>query len=282
MRQRQSRRQHPRHVDAAGPRGAVEREVASGTVSLRPDEDGRGGWTVLIDGIAHSHLDPDDPTRLDFEYMRWTGDLLDVLTADPRDPLRVAHLGGAGCSLPRYVAATRPGSRQIVFEVDPGIVEVTREVFGMRSTRALRIRVEDGRKGLESLPPESQDVVLRDAFVGADVPPHLRTRQFLETVTRVLAPSGVYVANLADKPPLSRARAEAATVLEAFEHVALVAEPAQFKGRRNGNVLLLASAHGLPVAPLVRRLACGAVRARLMTPGEVRGFSAGARPYEDG
>ena len=62
------------------------------------------------------HLD--DPTRLEFEYVRWTGDLLDVL-APEGEPLHTVHVGGAGCTLARYVAATRPRSRQVVLENDP-------------------------------------------------------------------------------------------------------------------------------------------------------------------
>jgi spermidine synthase len=258
----------------------VQQAVDSGTLQLVPDGDGRSGWTVVINGVANSHLDLDDPTRLDFEYMRWIGDLLDVMAA-PDEPLRVAHLGGAGCTLPRYLAATRPDSTQIVFEVDAGVVQATREAFGLRSSRRLRIRVGDGRDGLTGLAEDSLDVVLRDAFVGAAVPGHLCTTEFLTEVRRVLVPDGIYLANLADTPPLTLARAEAATALGCFRHVALIAEPAQFKGRRNGNVVLAASAAELPVGPLTRRLASGAVRARLLVGPEVRGFCGGARALTD-
>ena len=98
----------------------------------------------------------------------------------------------------------------------------------------------------------------------------------------MLNDGGLYVANLADRPPLRQARAEAATALDVFAEVALVAEPAQFKGgRRHGNLVLLASDGPLPEQSLMRRLASGAVRARYMTPQEVRGFAASARPVRD-
>ncbi len=254
--------------------------VATGTAALVPDGDGRNGWTLMVNGVPSSHVDLDDPRRLDFEYVRWIGDLLDVLAPDG-EPLHVVHLGGAGCTLARYVAATRPLSRQVILEVDPGVVDVARRAFGLRSSARLRLRVADARHGLADLREGGHDVVIRDAFAGAAVPAHLTTREFLAQVRRVLAPSGVYVANLADAPPLANARGEAATALASFRHVVVVAEPAQLTGRRYGNVVLAASDGDLPVAPLVRRLASGAIRARLLDTPEVRAFASGHRPWSD-
>jgi spermidine synthase len=154
----------------------------------------------------------------------------------------------------------------VVLEIDPGVLDLARTAFGLRSSAHLRLRVADAREGLADVRPQSQDVVVRDAFSGATVPTHLTTRQFLAQVRRVLVPGGVYVANLADAPPLGLARGEAATALAAFGQVALVAEPAQLTGRRYGNVVLAAS---------------GAVRARLLDTAEVRAFASGHRPWED-
>jgi SAM-dependent methyltransferase len=254
--------------------------VDTGRAELLPDGDGRRGWTLVVNGVPSSHVDLDDPTRLDFEYVRWFGDVLDVLAVEG-DPLGVVHLGGAGCTVARYVAATRPGSRQVVLEVDAALLELARRAFGVRSSPALRLVAGDARAGLGGLRPAGYDVVIRDAFSGASVPGHLTTAEFLDEVRRVLAPGGVYLANLADDPRLSAARREAATALGSFAHVALVAEPGQLHGRRYGNVVLVASDDDLPEEPLGRRLASGAVRARLLTTDEVRSFASGHRPLRD-
>ncbi len=256
------------------------RTTATGTVALVPDGDGRHGWTLLVNGVPSSHVDLDDPLRLDFEYARWIAALLDHLPGEG-EPLRAVHLGGGGCTLPRYLAATRPGSRQRVFELDPGVLDAAREAFGLRSSKLLRLLVADARAGLATLPDGAVDVVIRDAFAGTLVPRHLTTRQFLAEVVRVLDPAGVYAANLADRPPLAHARDEAATALAAFRHVALVAEPAQFTGRRYGNVVLFGSRRPLPIPELVRRLAGDPVRARLLGTAQVRDLVAGRRPLED-
>lgn len=252
----------------------------TGRVELLPDADGRRGWTVVVNGVPSSHVDLDDPTRLDFEYVRWFADVLDAL-APEGDPLRVVHLGGAGCTVARYVAATRPGSRQVVLEIDGAVLDVARQAFGLRSSPALRLVVADGRAGLADLREHGYEAVVRDAFAGAAVPAHLTTAEFLDEVRRVLAPGGVYLANLADNPHLALARREAATVLAAFPHVAMIAEPGQLHGRRYGNVVLAGRDEPLPWSAIERRLAADAVPARLLATDEVRAFASGHRPLRD-
>jgi SAM-dependent methyltransferase len=278
----------PATQGAAGADGPRPGQVAirTGTATLVPDGDGRRGWTVLVNGVPSSHVDLDDPLRLDFEYMRWIGDLLDVLAPDG-EPLPTLHLGGAGCTLPRYLAATRPGSRQLVVEIDPDLIELVGREFGLRSTALLRLRQGDAREVLATLPDRRYGVVVRDAFDGVAVPRHLVTREFLVQVRRVLHPDGVYLANIGDSPArgtagMTWARAEAVTALDVFRTAALIAEPAQFRGRRRGNVVLAATDGDLPVGPLARRLASGAIRARLLVDDEVRAFCAGHRPLADG
>ncbi|GAA2759666.1 fused MFS/spermidine synthase [Actinopolymorpha rutila] len=274
-----------RRATNRGPAGSAQPAVPAGThpidtgeVILTADPGDPGGWFVIVNGVPSSYVHLGDPTRLDFEYVRWTGDILDHL---PPGPLRVAHLGGAGCTLARYVTATRPGSRQVVFEIDGALVDLVREGFGLVRDRGIRVRTGDARAGLASLRDGSQDVVIRDAFTGNRVPGHLTTLEFAYELVRVLEPSGVYVANVADRTEQRHARAEAATLREVFAHVALIAEPSQLRGRRYGNVLLLASNGELPLDGLTRRLASGAVRARLVLPDRVAELVAGLRPLRD-
>ena len=47
-------------------------------------------------------------------------------------PADVVHLGGGGFTMPRYLAATRPGTRSTVLEIDPGVVALGREHLGVR------------------------------------------------------------------------------------------------------------------------------------------------------
>jgi spermidine synthase len=257
-----------------------ERPVRTGTAALVPDGDGRRGWTVMVNGVPSSHRDLDDPLRLDFEYMRWIGDVLDLLAPDG-EPLDTLHLGGAGCTLAGYLAATRPASRQLVVEIDADLVDLVRQAFGLRSTANLRVRVGEARQVLATLPDDRYQVIVRDAFARDEVPRHLTTAEFLTEVHRVLRPGGVYLANIGDAAVMDLARSETATALTVFGRAVLIAEPAHFHGRRYGNVVLAASDAELPVAALGRRLASGAVRARMLEDDEVRAFAAGHRSRHD-
>lgn len=265
-------------------RFAGEHEIESGTAELIADRSDPGGWTIMVNGVPSSYVHLGDPTRLDFEYMQWTAHVLDAVgppDAPPDAPLPVVHVGGAGCTLALYVAATRPGSPQTVFEIDAALVTLMRQAFGLRSVRGLRLKASDGLAGLQGLPAEHSAVVIRDAFDGARVPPHLATTAFYGEAARVLLPGGVYVGNVADTAQVRESRVEAATALEVFTHVALIAEPGQLRGRRYGNVILLASQAPLPSDVLVRRLASGAVRARYVEPERVKELVAGVRPREE-
>ena len=256
---------------------AGQHDVATGSAEILGDWDDPDGWMVLVNGVANSYVHLGDPTRLEFEYVRWIGDVLD-LAAAPGEPLRVAHLGGAGCTLARYLAATRPGSPQVVFEVDAVLADLMRSAFGRRG---FRLRTLDARAGLAELPARSRDVIIRDAFVGDAMPAHLSTLEFGREVGRVLDAGGLYIVNVGDRAGAPLARAEAATLLPTFGEVAMISEPGQFRGRRFGNVVLLASRAELPLDGLARRLAGQPVRASLVEPDRVRELAAGIPPQTD-
>ena len=207
------------------------------------------GRTLVLDGLRHSYVDLDDPTHLEFAYTQRIGD---VLASRPAGPLRALHIGGGGFTVPRHLAAVRPGSTSRVLEVDPGVVEVGRRELGLRTGPDLEVVVGDGRTSLQREPSDAYDVVVGDAFGGLAVPWHLTTRELVRDVERVLAPDGVYVLNVIDRPPLRFARAEAATLLSVFDEVLLLGPQALADGSTGGNVVLVASDAPLDVAGLQR------------------------------
>src|SRR4051794_17402213 len=131
------------------------------------------GRTLVLDGVEASYVDLADPTHLEFPYVRRLADVVDV-AAPTGEPLDVLHLGGGGCTLPRYVAATRPGSRADVVELHPEVVRLAREELGA----AMRIRTGDARAAVEGAPRRHYDLVIADVFHGPVVPRHLTTREF--------------------------------------------------------------------------------------------------------
>ncbi|MEU8346962.1 fused MFS/spermidine synthase [Spirillospora sp. NPDC048832] len=255
--------------------------IAGGEAELLRDADRDGGWMLLVGGVPQSYVDLSDPTYLDFEYMRLIGDVVDCAAADGT-ALDAVHIGGAGCTLPRYIAATRPGSRQVVLEPDAELVQLVRERLPVKGVPGLRIRVTDGRAGVAALADDADDLVVMDAFAEASMPPELATREFVLDAARVLRPGGVYVVNVADGFRLPFARRVAATIRSVFRHTVLLGDPGVLRGRRFGNLIVAGSEAPLPVAELTRRAAGGAVRARVMDGGDLAAFCAGAAPLRDG
>lgn len=252
--------------------------VSTGTARL-VREPGRPSLVTLhLNGVPSSSLDLADPTWLEFEYMQQMAAVVDVL---PPGPLAAVHLGAAACALPRWLDAVRPGSRQLAVDVDAELVRLVRAWFDLPRAPRLRIRVQDAAAALASLPDDGADVVVRDVFAGDATPPELGTAAFAAEAARVLRPGGVYLANCADRPPLRRARAEAAALRTVFDDVAVVAEPAVLRGRRYGNVVLVAAGPGGPPlgdAGLARALRSLPVPARLLHDDDLAAFVRGAPP----
>lgn len=243
------------------------------------DRDDAQGFTMVVGGVPSSYVHLGDPLRLEFEYVRWVGDLLDVLRP-VGDPLHTVHVGGAGCTLARYVAATRPGSRQVVLENDAAVIALARSTFGYSRRSGFRLREADGLSGLAALADASYDVVVRDAFAGDTTPAHLMSAGFVGECARLLTGEGVYVANIADRPGLGLVKREAATASAFFAYLALVGETQHLRGRRYGNVLLIASRRPLPIGDLTRRVVAGPVPARVVPPSGVTALMAGAQPFD--
>lgn len=254
--------------------------VAGGTAELLADADRDGSWVLMVDGTPQSHVDLEDPTHLEFEYVRRIGHVLD-LAATPGAPLDVVHLGGGALTLPRYVATTRPGSRQRVVELDQPLTDLVREYLPLPRNARIRVRAGDARAALTTLHPASADVVVTDVFAGARTPAHLTTLEFAREVARVLRPGGVYAANVADGPPLRFARSQVATLRQVFGSVCLLAEPGTMRGRRFGNLVAVASDGELPLADLTRACARDPMPSRVVDGEDLERFVGRSQPVPD-
>ncbi|SDM29714.1 spermidine synthase [Allokutzneria albata] len=254
--------------------------VRFGTAELLNDLDRPDGWLLTVGGVAQSYVDLDDPTHLEFDYVRRIGDVIDCL-GEPDAPVDAVHIGGAGCTLPRYVEATRPGSRQLVLEADAELVELVWAQFRLHDVAGLSLRAGDGRAELAGQPAGSADLVVLDAFERDSVPSALSTVEFFADVVRVLRPSGSLVANIFDGPGLEFAKRLSATLFTAFEHVVVLAEPRVLRGRRFDNVVLVASAEEPPVELLSRRAASAVFPARCVPTEAVKRLCGKAEPIID-
>ncbi|HEV7192211.1 MAG TPA: fused MFS/spermidine synthase [Jatrophihabitantaceae bacterium] len=247
-------------------------------IELLADSDRPGGFLLLMDRIRQSYVDLDDPTYLDFEYMQAFADIVDAL-AD--GPLAVTHIGGGACTFARYIAATRPGSSQIVLEPDVALASLVRAQLPFARGARVRIRPVDGRGGLRELKRGSADLIVLDAFHGGRVPPELTTAEFFADAARVLREDGVLLVNVADGPPGTFTRRLAAAVRISMPHLLIAGDSSVVRLRRFGNLVLAASARPLPV-DAVRTAAARAMFPRSVLDGTRLGeFVRSATPLTD-
>ncbi|WP_448855064.1 spermidine synthase [Corynebacterium camporealensis] len=262
-------------------------EISTGTAEVIADNYYDDGFLLHVNGVPSSHIVLGQPELLDFEYMRWIAAAIEKLLPVAPDELRMTHLGGAGCSLPRYFAHLWPKSRHTVVELDGKLADLTRELFDVPRSPTVKIRVGEARAVTETFQPASRDVIIRDVFAGDTTPHSLTTQEFFQAAYNSLGPQGLFVANCGDHSDLQGAKAEIAGLNAVFSNVAGIADPPMLKGRRYGNIILIASDGELPklntpeAAGLAKALLGGAVPAHYKDPAWTTKFQGGATPRRD-
>ncbi|WP_052588705.1 spermidine synthase [Agrococcus pavilionensis] len=240
-----------------------------------------GGWQLVVDGTPQSHVDPERPQLLVYEYVQQIGHVIDALEPGP---ISAVHLGAGALTLPRYVDATRPGSRQQVIELEPALVELVREVAPLPRGASVRLRYGDAREQLARLPKGlvgAADLVVVDVFSGSQTPAHVTTVEFHALVRELLAPTGVVAVNIADDRQLAFAKRQLAALLEVHAEAAALADPGMLKGRRFGNVVAIAGAALPDLDAIGRALRRDPLPGKVVAGDELRRFLGGALPARD-
>lgn len=253
------------------------------TATITPDRWVTGAYTLTVDGTPQSHVNLDDPSQLFFEYVQRMGHVIDRI-GEPGEPITALHLGAGALTIPRYVEATRPGSRQQVVELEPDLVEFVRERLPWSPRASIRVRHGDAREVLGRLPGGlrgSVDLLVVDVFSGARTPRHVTSVEFYREAIGMLSARGILVANVADGPGLAFARGQVATLSSLLPEVAVLAETQILKGRRFGNLVLVGSKTELPFDWMPRILAAGPHPSTIVAGAELREFIGGAAVVTD-
>ncbi|WP_433382276.1 spermidine synthase [Actinoplanes sp. CA-142083] len=253
-----------------GNRGAPLRAlVASGIAELRPDPGRPRGWTLLVNGVPQSYVDLADPGHLEFPYEVQLGAVLRLWSAQAVRET-VLHLGGGGLTLPRFLDHLRPGEKQLVVERDPQILAMVEQ--NLPFPASIEVRLGDARTELEKIPDQSLGLIISDVFVGAAMPASVAAGGFARAARRALKPDGLLAMNLTDVPPLAQTRIQAATARTAFDEIVLYGDADVMRGRRVGNVILLAGN-----VPMIK----AGKHEIVLRADELRIFTGGARPLLD-
>ena len=116
----------------------------------------------------------------------------------PSDIQRIAIVGLAAGTTARQMTAVYGNIPIDGYELDPEIVKVGQQYFGMIMSN-LNVIIGDGRLNLERS-PHQYDIIAVDAYRPPYIPPHMTTREFFEICASHLTDDGVLTLNSASVP----------------------------------------------------------------------------------
>ncbi len=203
---------------------ALARQVPEGlrfaqdTVYHRITVNDEAGIRYLrLDAYWQSGMDLTDPRRTVFPY----SDYLHLPLLFRSDAARVLFVGLGGGTAPRRYYEDYPQMRIDVVELDPAVVRVATQFFGVPQDGRLRLVAQDGRLFVTRAQTR-YDLILLDAYLIDAIPFHLATREFFETARAHLTPGGVLASNVIgalDGPRSAFFRAVYKTFREVFPAV---------------------------------------------------------------
>lgn len=133
-------------------------------------------------------------------YYDVSGPVGDLFTRAGRHFSDVAVVGLGSGGLSCYAEA---GSRWTFFEIDPLVERIARDAalftFIPNSAGQIAVRIGDGRKLLEAMPPASYDLVILDAFSSDAVPVHLLTREAIGAYLSKLRAGGIVALHISNR-----------------------------------------------------------------------------------
>jgi spermidine synthase len=172
-----------------------------------------------------TQMDLNQPEALRFEYLRQF--FCSYLFRPAQQRVLIVGLGGGG--MIRFLDRFDSKLRIDAVEIDPLVVRVADEFFGVRSGPTTQIHTADGLQFIAQA-GNRYDVIYMDAFLkpsaatdGSGAPLALRTREFYKQMRSKLQPGGIVVFNLNPHPGL---QADLAAIGEVFPQVYVFDLPA--------------------------------------------------------
>ena len=167
--------------------GSTVYETATTYQDLRVADE-NGVRTLYLDGHPQSAMYLDNRTGYPWSYPRYFH--IPLLMRD--DVNRVLFVGGGGFSGPKRFADMN--ITVDVVELDPDVIRVAKEYFGVEESDDLNIFEGDGRTFLEDR-NASYDVIYLDAYRKNKVPFQLTTKEFMELTAEKMDDQGIVFSN---------------------------------------------------------------------------------------
>lgn len=178
-------------VAAAEDKVIYQKQSPYSLVVVTEDEQGLRTLRFGTSGVRQSVAKVGDPDHLELPYAPV---MLSGLALYP-EPKRVLVVGLGGGSIPSFLHKHYPKTRIDAVDIDPVVVEVARQFFGLNENETLKAYAQDGRQFIEER-PSTYDIIFLDAFGSDSIPYHLATREFLQAVRRSITAEGVVLADV--------------------------------------------------------------------------------------
>jgi spermidine synthase len=180
--------------------------------------------------VIESAIDLRAPDLLEIEYTRAM--FVSYLFRPRQARCLIVGLGGG--SMVRFLNRFFPETAVDAVEIDPVVVKLARDFFGVGAGPRTRIYTEDGFAFLGRA-GEAYDAIYMDAFLkpsaetdAEGAPRRLKTEQFLRSLHRRLVPEGMLVVNLNQQ---AETRSDIAAIRAAFPTAHVFPVP------RTGNII---------------------------------------------
>jgi spermidine synthase len=202
----------------------------------------------------------DDPLSGGFAYTDYFHMPM-ILRPEIRSVLFIGLGGGTG---PKRFVHDYPHVVVDVAEVDPVVIRVAREHFGVEPGPRLRLHHADGRTFVRRA-QKPYDLIVIDAYstnrYGATIPAHLTTREFFAECATRMTPEGILLFHLAADRESLIARSIAKTIASSFPHIVTFTDSAEIMASR--------TSIAMPRAEFVARTAALERQGAIRLPGLV-------------
>ena len=237
---------------AAAERIILERKSPYNTIFVSEDD---GGMRILRFerwGARQTVVKLGDPDHLELPYAR----VVPIALIFVEEPASTLVIGLGGGTIPSFLRKRFPEMRIDAVDIDPGVVDVAKSHFGFREDAKMRAHVADGRRFVEQT-QQRYDLVILDGFGTDSVPPHLTTREFLQSVRRILTPRGVAIGNLWGREVNTLYDSMVKTYRAVYDDLRIIDVPA------SGNKILIASPRNIDLSQQEIMIRARSVTSRL-------------------
>lgn len=216
-------------------------------VAVSEKASGESAYTLKLDHLVHSYVEPNDPASLGYGYEEIYAKLIAMHTQELGD-WSAFFIGGGGYVMPRYIEEFYPEAHVVVSEIDPGVTAVNFDRLELSYETKIVSVNDDARRALFKSDARF-DFAFGDAFNDFSIPYHLTTVEFHELLKSRMNEDGIYALNVIDDTDHGALLASLIRTLgEVWTHVYVAPQADRFLEHRNTYVLIATDAEIEPGA----------------------------------